>query len=199
MSRWQMSMALRMGQVVLDDPFSRVEDVEGWLGEFLQRPKHDGSRYDPSKIYARATNRHDHDTSIKLRVDKDCWSAVNALVGKVPAFGSPQAFVRDAVIHALNVWKERIGEHDGEWSNIVTLSTLRAMQEQQQDEVESRKRFVEDAEKLMGSIAEARDVDAMVEALDFHLVVADRLPEPWKGRVEGVCGKWKEWVDREVR
>jgi len=178
---------MRDGQVRYGSSVTGDQDLgTGWVGG------KDATAYDRDTVYVRATNRHDHSTTARVPIAPHVAMMIDAVVARSPELGSKSDFIRDSIIHSLWRWREIMGEEmDVDWHNTLTLDVLRATQERMKAEVRERAEFVDAAHDALSAIRDSGDVGRLGEAVEFHAQIAEQLPEPYRGKLLDIVGRFR--------
>ena len=70
-------------------------DMAAWVGG------KDVNRYDPGRVYVRATNAKDHSSTLQMACPREVLHWVSRIVADRPEYKSRADFVRDAILHRI--------------------------------------------------------------------------------------------------
>lgn len=182
---WGLTQRLRAGDMevwsVHDDGF----DPDSWVGG-------KGTDYDPTTVYTRATNSFDHSVTSTVRLPTEVDMLVGELVNRVPLFRNKSEFMRDAVVHALWRWADMMGDVDRDWMRRLHLEGIRCHQDRIDVETRQWGEVLGRAEEIMEQQCVNRDAIGLGASLDFHEAVAERSPEPWRGKLDDLCARYRQ-------
>jgi hypothetical protein len=166
----------------------------------------DVNRYDPGRVYVRATNAKDHSSTLQMACPREVLHWVSRIVADRPEYKSRADFVRDAILHRIwqlvNMAEDGVIEDRGVLGGegvrrFLLLQAFQTQQEEQRAELAELTKVVEDAELLFGEIVEAGDPAYMDTTSEFNALLAEQLPEVWRDKLLDVVAKWEgQWARR---
>ena len=181
---FEITNGLRIGELELNSRLHR--QMDGWVGKGTK------NTYDPDAVYTRASNRFDHAQTLSVRVPPEVVAVMDQLIERIPEVNNRTEFVRDAIVHGLFRWAARMEEMgQRSWRNMVELEVARCVQDRMKMELGYWRQLVDEAEKTLEEAAREGDAWALNDAIDFHDAMAERSPEPWKGRLEEVVRRYR--------
>ena len=73
-----------------------------WLGET--------TAYDPNKVYVAASDKRGHQSTIRVHVPAGMPGEIAAIIAQVPELRTVHDFYRDALVHAIARWRDKLPE-----------------------------------------------------------------------------------------
>lgn len=185
MTTWGLTQRLRSGDMEVRSVHDEGFDPDSWVGG------RDATSYDPTAVYTRATNRFDHAVNMNVRVPVEVDMMIGELVNRLPTVKNKSEFVRDAVIHGLWRWADMMGDLDRDWMRRLHLEVIRCHQERIDAETRQWGEIIQRADEVMDYQASNGDLIGLNASLDFHEALAERSPEPWRGKVLEICERYR--------
>lgn len=198
-----LAWGLRTGTIkivdVTGDPHDPDTLIDGWLED--DDAKGVGGKgkgkwsYDPLKVYTASVNRHDHSTTLRLKLSPELLRAARMMSEMVPEFGSVHGFIRDAILHSLHHWVARMDEFvdEGE-ARSLDMMTVQMIAASLQERMESQREMFVQAEEIIGAGIEQEDIDAVEMACDVYEAMSSHMPELHRERMMEVVGRGRGWL-----
>lgn len=167
-----------------DQPFDPWETASG------------NEPYSQERIYTRSVDKRGFGSTVRLKAPPEVVSEIAKIVAKdwVPEYNTTADFVRDAVIHRLHYWSERIS--DKQLQRVVTTERRIAMLEHSMREVESNQQMVSTFEEGF-KLALAGEDREVFEDLVTHITEAIEIArEPYRGRLRAILARYEEAMNR---
>jgi hypothetical protein len=138
--------------------------------------------YSPAKFYIKATNSHDHSANCQTPFPRDVLAEVKRVSELVPEYkGSPQAFIRDAVVHRLHQLE------DMGWEVNVELRAAHEVlceQENLREFTATLRSIVDGAHKTFEELRDAGAVSQYVQALRLHEKLLETIDPSFRPALE---------------
>lgn len=192
-----LALGLRLGSIKIVD-FTGQPDAQEMIASWLDDGAAGGGRkgkYDPMKVYTTSTNRHDHRTQMRVNMPPDMLRAINMLASMVPQFGSPAGVVRDAVVHSLQHWAQRLdGFIDAEVVGAINFATMNTVLATMKESIEERRRMVSEIDDLLDAAMKDGDAKSVEVICDIQEALAEQTDEPNATRMRETVGRGRTWL-----
>lgn len=167
-----------------DPPFDPWETATG------------GETYSPERIYTRSVDKRGFGTTLRAKAPPEVMTEVAKIVAKewVPEYHTTADFVRDAIIHRLHYWSERIS--DKQLQRVVAAERRAAMLEHAGNEVKNAQMLVTAFEENLRVASTAGDTEVLE---DMMMNLAEVIPvsrEPYRSKLLTIQHHYQEAMDR---
>lgn len=191
-----LALGLRLGTIKVAD-FTGRPDTQEMIASWLDDGSAAGKRgkYDPMKVYTTSTNRHDHRTQMRVNMPPDMLRAITMLASMVPQFGSPAGVVRDAIVHSLQHWAQRLdGFIDAEVVNAINFTTMNTVLASMKEAIEERRRVVSEIDELLDTAMKDGDHASVEVICDIQEAMAEHTAEPNRTRMLETVARGRGWL-----
>ena len=152
--------------------------------------------YAEDRIYTRSVDKRGFGSSQRTKFPPEVLAEMGKIVAKewVPEYGSVQDFVRDAVIHRLHYWSQRIS--DKQLSRVVTAERRISMLEHATREVQNMTAMVaafEDSFKVAVMAGDAEILEDLMTHISEAMMIAR---EPYASKLRAIMLNYEEALNR---
>lgn len=195
-----LAWGLRAGTIkivdVTGDPNDPDTLIDGWLNDEDTKTGGKGKwSYDPMKVYTASVNRHDHSTTLRLKLSPELLRAARMMSEMVPEFGSVQGFIRDAILHSLHHWVARMDEFVDEGvARSLDMMTVQIIAASLREKLDGQREMFVQAEEIISAGIEQEDIDAVEMACDVYEAMAGHMPELHRERMLEIVGRGRGWL-----
>lgn len=154
------------------------------------------NNYSRDNFYTRSVDSKGHKETFHVPTPPAIFGQVGELVAQrmIPAYRSPQDFVRDAIVHRLRDIAEMTA--NGTLNRVLSLEIIACQQEQMMVEMQEFARVLDLSEKVMEQAAKSEDVGMLEQAISYGKNQAEEIREPYKGRLLKGIEKHSETLKR---
>jgi hypothetical protein len=152
--------------------------------------------YREDRIYTRSVDQRGFGTSVRAKVPPDIAAEMSKIVAKewVPEYRTTADFVRDAIVHRLHYWSERIT--DKQLQRVVSSERRAAMLEHATREVQNMQAMVLAFEDSFRVALQAGD-NEILEDLMTHITESILVArEPYAGKLRAIQHNYEDAISR---
>lgn len=174
---------------------SQLRVVEESTGSYDPWSLEDNN-YRRDNFYTRSVDSKGHKETFHVPAPPAIFGQVGEMVAQrlIPAYRSPQDFVRDAIVHRLRDIAEMT--ENGTLNRVISLEIIRCQQEQMMIEMQEFQKVLDISEQVMEQAAKSEDVGMLEQAIAYGKEQAEEIREPYKGRLLKGIEKQTETLKR---
>lgn len=154
------------------------------------------ANYSRANFYTRSVDSRGHKETFHVPSPPAIFGQVGELVASrmIPAYRSPQDFVRDAIVHRLRDVAEMTAS--GQLARVISLEVIRCQQEQMLVEMEEFEKVLVTSEQVMEQAAKLEDVGMLDQAITYSKEQAESIRDPYRSRLLVTVQKHEETLKR---